>query len=642
MVSDKSQIVLGCLLAFVVILSLNFTAAAIEIVSPANYTNASGRIMINFTYTNVTDIRDPLIANTTFYFNNVAVPVNNFTCLVNSCNVTLNTSDIADIVGRNLSVILGNESTLKPADANASFILIDNTKPVVFSGNISNPVTETNYSRNMTINVTVVDTTAGIRAVIFNITNSSGHQNGTFAGVREGTTNQYSFSINTSHFTEGLYNVTIKANDTSLGGNLNDSASVIRFRFDNTKPVVFPQNITAPLFVGNHSQNLKLNVTVFDALSSIRGVMFNITNSTGVQNSTYIATREGATDRYSVIINTSHFPTGLYNVTIFANDTTEGVGGNLNNSAISYEVRFDNVQPVLTLTCTPNPLVQQATLTCSCGVTDALSGVNGSRTSFTTNPSTSNTGVYSTECTSADLAGNAKTELLSYTVTSSGGSGGSSGGGSSSTTTTASATKTTTLAKIAPETPGIVKNLGEKFGMKEISISVNSATTNVKVTVNAYDSRPGSVSTKDGKVLKYLEITQQNIGSMKNAVLMLQIPKIWANSKGLTTSDIAAFKFKNGAWVELPTVFKSEDIGSYYFEATSDSFSFFVIGEKVKVVEQPEAVNNSPEVEETNEEVVDLAPTEEKSSVSFATIAWILLLVIVMAVIVVIVYKKRH
>lgn len=522
---------------------LNFVSAAIQVVSPANFTNASGRIMINFTYANTSaDIIAPALENTTFYFNNVAVPVNNFTCLANSCNATLNTSVVADIAGRNLSVILGNDTTLKPADANASFILIDNTKPVVNPGNISSPVNVGNYSSTIFLNVTVTDATALVRAVIFNITNSTGVQNATYAGTREGTTNQYSISINTSHF----YDVN-----------------------------------------------------------------------------------------------------GTFNITVFANDTT--IGGNLNNSARVYSLRFDNTQPSVSLTCSPNPVSEQATITCSCTVNDLLSGVNASRTAFTTNPSTSSTGTFTTECTGADMAGNAKTDTLSYTVSSSsggssgGGSGGSSGGDTASGTNPI-ATKTVNFASIAPSTLAIITSLGEKYGLKKIGIGVNTNASNVRLTINAYNSKPVGVLAKNGQVYKYLEISAQNLdGKLKGALFNVQVSKAWLSSSNLNKGEISLFKFKNDEWIEIPTVYKSEDSKNYYYDSTSDSFSFFAVGEKVEPVAQSPEVEATPQEEEVNQVVGGELPEKvESSKINFATIIWIILVIIIVIVIVATIYKKRH
>jgi len=642
---DKKEILFLVMIVLGVFISLSFTSAAVEIVSPANYTNVSGRIMVNVSFVNVTDIVEPLSANTTVYYNSVSVPFNNFTCqYLNSCNLTINTSDITDSVGRNLSVILGNATDLRPTALNVSFVLIDNTKPIVFAGNISSPLTVGNHSRNATLNVTVVDVTAGIRAVVFNITNITGVQNATYTATREGTTNQYSISINTSHFPDGTYNVTVFANDTTDGGrgNLNNSAFTYDIRFDNTPPVVFAGNISSPASASNHSHVeglMYMNVTVTDATAAVRAVVFNITNITGVQNATYTATREGTTDQYSASLNSTNFPDGTYNVTVFANDTTDGGRGNLNNSARSFSVIFDNLPPVISYSCTPDPVTEQQTITCTCSVTDATSGVNSSATSFTANPSTSLTGKFSQTCSVGDLAGNRGSSILTYLVVGRGGSGssggGGGGGGGAEAGAAASESERRRFARVVPASPAIVNNLREEFGIKQIEVYVKNEVSDVKVTVFRYEQRPAAVSIeKTGKVYKYLEINTENLeNNLNRAVIKTKVSKSWAAQNGLNKENVAMFKFVNGVWKELETKYKEEDGLNYYYDVPVNSFSFFAIGQKT-VAEPPPA---SQPVEERRGEqtapVPYLAPkTKDSSGIILIVIVFIAIALLILTV----------
>ena len=307
-------------------------------------------------------------------------------------------------------------------------VRFDNTPPIVFNGNITNPVTENNYSGNLILNSSVVDALATVRAVAFNITNSTSDQtNGTsFANaIRIGTqigVTFFNYTINTAQFPDGLYNISILANDTTNGGNINNSAVLRLVRFDNTAPRVFNNNISLPLAGTNHSGTKVFNVSLLDALTGIRGVAFNITNGTGTQNASYTATREGTTTQYSVSVSTAGFKDGNYTITIFANDTA----GNLNNSARATEVLFDNTAPTVTVSCSPATVTAGESITCTCARSDATSGINV--VNFVANPSTSSTGTFTSECTVSDKAGNSATGSTTYRVES-GGSGASSGGG---------------------------------------------------------------------------------------------------------------------------------------------------------------------------------------------------------------------
>ncbi|MEK6924949.1 MAG: hypothetical protein AABW71_01785, partial [Nanoarchaeota archaeon] len=205
---------------------------------------------------------------------------------------------------------------------------------------------------------------------------------------------------------------------------------------DSTAPQVGTENVSgfstgANISTNSRGTNHTLNISVFDATIGMQTVFINITNSTGVQNATFTATREGSTNNFVVSeINTSHFPNGEYNITIYANDTL----GNLNSSTVIQRVIFDNTAPTISsFSCTPNPVEQGETITCSCSTSDALSGIDS--TTFTTNPSTANTGSnFQISCSTQDKAGNGASTTTTYQVTSQGGGSSSSGGSSGGST----------------------------------------------------------------------------------------------------------------------------------------------------------------------------------------------------------------
>ena len=461
--ADKKELIYGVIFVAVAILFMWLVMAVIDsnpsvrVISPANYTNNSGTITFNVTFLNTSGggIVNP--KNVTFYYNFSVnwAPISNSSGFVlngscfnssGSCFVTIvkgapgyNLSDGTYTI--NASIDNGTDQTSVSLPNNLSVnVIIDNTPPIVFNGNITNPVTENNYSGNLLLNVSVVDALATVMAVVFNITNATsdqtngtGQQNATRVATQIGVI-FFNYTINTAGFPDGLYNISILANDTTNGGNVNNTARVQLIRFDNTPPRVFNQNISNPAAGTNKSGTITFNVSLLDALSGVRTVLFNITNGTGTQNSTYTATREGTTTQYSVSVATTGFKDGNYTVTIFGNDTA----GNLNNSARSVDVKFDNTAPAVTVSCTPSPVVSGNAITCTCTRSDATSGVNTVNfDANNANPSTSSTGTFTSSCTVTDFAGNSATGSTTYIVESSGSgsSSGSSGGGGSTTTT---------------------------------------------------------------------------------------------------------------------------------------------------------------------------------------------------------------
>ncbi len=398
----------------------NISSPVIE----TNYTGANN-LLLNVSIVDVTSSVGVVYFNVT---NSTGIQNATFTAVregtANAFKTYLNTTGFASGI-YNVTVWANDTAGNLNNSALISNIRLDNTVPIVFTQNISSPLfAEGNYSgTNLKLNVSVVDALVEVQVVYFNITNATGEQNATFTATRESGARAYITYLNTTGFADSNYTITVWANDTV--GNLNNSAS-FKVRFDNTKPIVFNGNISLPLSGTNHTGTKIFNVSLLDALTGIQVVYFNVTNGTGGQNATYTATREGTTTKYSVSVNTAEMKDGNYTVTAFVNDTA----GNLNNSAATTSILFDNTAPAVSVSCSPATVTAGDTITCTCARSDATSGINSNSISFVANPSTSSTGTFTSQCTLSDLAGNSASASTTYRVES-GGSGTSSGGGSS-------------------------------------------------------------------------------------------------------------------------------------------------------------------------------------------------------------------
>ncbi len=140
------------------------------------------------------------------------------------------------------------------------------------------------------MNVSVFDALAGVRVVKLNITNGTGEQNATYTATKEGTTNQYSVSVATTGFKDGNYTVTVYANDTTNGGNLNNSARATEIKFDNTPPTVTVSCTPSPVISGN---TITCTCARSDATSGVNTVVFTpnpSTSSTGTFTSSCTVT----------------------------------------------------------------------------------------------------------------------------------------------------------------------------------------------------------------------------------------------------------------------------------------------------------------------------------------------------------------
>ena len=271
---------------------------------------------------------------------------------------------------------------------------------------------------------------SGVLLQIANITNGC---------VQIASTSDFScVSLNATNLTvsEGNYTLYFNVSNGTASAITNVSANMSQsFVIDHTAPIVFASNISNPIGGNNYSTSILINTSAIDSVLGVSIVLFNITNSSDIQNATIIASQEGSSSRYVVSINTSHYPDGYYNLTIYANDSL----GNLNNTARVSRVIFDNTAPTITHSCDDYVVGKDDVITCTCSTTDSLSGVNTSYGTngriFTASPSTSNSGNnQQTACSSQDKAGNIRISTLYYNVTSATSSSSSTTSSSSSST----------------------------------------------------------------------------------------------------------------------------------------------------------------------------------------------------------------
>src|SRR3989344_4157440 len=270
-----------------------------------------------------------------------------------SCWGNFSTSGVISDGQYNITAMANNNTPTVTINSTVNTTaIIDNTPPRVEIANFSAPLSQgRNYSSSygnglLVLNISVVDATAGIREVIFNITNGSRTLNASYnftAGALQRQGDFYNISINTTYFPDGNYTLTVITNDTA--GNVNNSAA-ISINFDNTVPRIETSNFSSPLNGNNYSAsigngNLSINFPVIDLTAGVNqtSIVINITNASGIQNATYNITSLNG-NFFNITINTRHFPDGNYTVLVYVRDTAN----NSNNSAqaVTY---FDNTPP---------------------------------------------------------------------------------------------------------------------------------------------------------------------------------------------------------------------------------------------------------------------------------------------------------
>lgn len=124
----KTNLVLP-IFALVFVLALSVATSAVAWVTPVNQANLTGSVAVSVTYVNVTDVTNPSSANSTFYWNGVAVSKSGFICASATCNATLALTGLTDAIDGALNVSLGNNSNIV-APMTKQIVTIDNTAPV--------------------------------------------------------------------------------------------------------------------------------------------------------------------------------------------------------------------------------------------------------------------------------------------------------------------------------------------------------------------------------------------------------------------------------------------------------------------------------------------------------------------------------
>jgi len=323
----------------------NISNIRIDNVIPNNVSNANASHVATGNYSG-TIIFNVSALDTIAGVNTVIVNVTNSTSSQNASytaqrsgdyfNVTIVTTQFPD--GRYNISVLANDSA---GNLNSSFYLgnitFDNTKPNNVSTSNASQISNSNYSGIFIFNVSAVDATALVAAVIFNVTYVNGTQNASYTAQRSG--DYFNITINTSQFPEGRFNISVIVNDSA--NNVNNTLYIGNLTFDNVVPNNISNANVSILSGGNYSGSFVFNVSALDATVGMQTVIFNVThmNGTQAQNGSATTTRSG--NYFTATINTSLFLEGRYNISIIANDSLN----NLNTTLLILNLTFDNTKP---------------------------------------------------------------------------------------------------------------------------------------------------------------------------------------------------------------------------------------------------------------------------------------------------------
>ncbi|MBI4449371.1 DNRLRE domain-containing protein, partial [Candidatus Woesearchaeota archaeon] len=279
-------------------------------------------------------------------------PIYNFTIL----------TTIGDAPGMwNVTIIANDTSGNLNASIKSNFSVNDVTPPAVIRLNVSNSSINQGLSTNITLNVT---DNYQVDSVLAQITRANGSAFNVTMTVLNATLGPiYNFTILTTiGDAPGMWNVTIIANDTS--GKLN---TTVRSNFtvnDVTSPLVTNVSPTAGR-IFNQSSNVSIAANATDNYA-IDTVLANVTLPNGSIRLITLLNNSGNIDIWNNTFTETNL-TGIYNVTIIANDTA----GNVNRTVTTFFVTQDGTNPaVVNLSINPTTINQTQSTNITVNVTD--------------------------------------------------------------------------------------------------------------------------------------------------------------------------------------------------------------------------------------------------------------------------------
>jgi len=328
----------------IVMASLVFVFAAITLggvgISPAQGGNYSGTMFLNCTTDMNTSVNH---YNATFYYNATGGTTTNSTIantansgnlthtiwngtpfIDTNLNITIDTTWLADGRAYNISCYADNGTDQEWASV--ANITIDNTGPAVtfVATNVSNNGNYTPAS-SVIINVTVSDATIGMynstgpdsgtgaTGVFIQVTNSTDGQAPTSNWTRASnvTSNHFNVSLNTSLYPDGVYKITVWANDSAYLNLTNATGTLVNVNLNNTESINFTMDNTAPssVTITNTTSTTKTQIvatiTAVDATTGIDNCVVDSSENwaitgegTGTQTLTHTGLNCGNTYSY--------------------------------------------------------------------------------------------------------------------------------------------------------------------------------------------------------------------------------------------------------------------------------------------------------------------------------------------------------
>ncbi|MEM2121231.1 MAG: PGF-pre-PGF domain-containing protein [Candidatus Woesearchaeota archaeon] len=418
---------------------------------------------------------------------------------------------------------------------------------------------------------------------------------------------------------------------------------------DNLNPTI---NITSPVN-GSLKRTAFVNITANGTGTEISKVEIIANGTTYYYNSslqqiTCTPISNGSDTFYCTIDLTSALQDGNHTLNVTVYDYG-GSSGNSATESISFEL--DKTPPVITFSLSATTVYVGQTITATCTAIDSRDG--SVSTNYSVNPSTSTPGTFTTTCTATDSAGNIATSTITYTVNNWPTGGGSGGGG----TGIILPSSTMIWSIIEANSEKTFKISDKDIDVTEFSLSIKKTTSNIMIRIKKLNTRPNIVPELNN-VYSYLEIEKTNLqeDNINSIKIKFKVSKKWLNDKGISKEDIVLNHYKNNRWNELPTTITGEDSEFVYYEAETNSLSYFAIAQttKPKITTTPTpSPSPEPQPRPTPEPTPTQTPTAEKTPTPTqtpvekkelskeASILILVVLIIILLLLTYMIYRKR-
>lgn len=135
----------------------------------------------------------------------------------------------------------------------------------------------------------------------------------------------------------------------------------------------------------------------------------------------------------------------------------------------------------------------------------------------------------------------------------------------------------------------------EDIDFRQVNISAANTVSNIKIIIATLpDESPSGTHTIEGKVYHYIQINKTNFtdSDISKVFIKFAVNKTWLVDNGVDKTNISLYRWVIDKWVELPTIYLSEDAYEVFYQAESPGFSYFLIGTKNGEAAPPTCIEN--------------------------------------------------